>query len=353
MKRLYPVMSAALVYAISSQVAMAQTPRHFTHVSNTGNNATIGIPLSANPNVAGTALANGDEIGVFTPDGLCVGATVWTAGGSAAITVWGDNDQTSTVDGMRAGEQMIFCVWRSATNTAYSEVTVTFSLGDGRYAANGINAVTALTATSNVTVPLALILGAPNNSSTNVPKNPRLQWYTSCSAQTYTLQLSTSSAFTTFFVNEVGIDSTFFQISRSVLLLDNTTYYWRVRGTNSVGAGDWSAVWSFTTGTIVGVSSSRSDSQLDYALNQNYPNPFNPSTSIRYEIATASPVVLKIFNVFGQEVRTLVDEKQAAGFHQTRWDGKDNDGRSLASGVYLYQLIANDFVDTRRMVLAR
>lgn len=100
-----------------------------------------------------------------------------------------------------------------------------------------------------------------------------------------------------------------------------------------------------------------------FTLQQNYPNPFwsgatsraagTPSTSIRYEIAKASSVVLKIFNVFGQEVRTLVDDRQAAGFHQARWDGKDNDGRSLASGVYLYQLIANGFVDTRKMVLTR
>jgi hypothetical protein len=100
-----------------------------------------------------------------------------------------------------------------------------------------------------------------------------------------------------------------------------------------------------------------------FVLQQNYPNPFwsgatsraagNPSTSISYEIAKASPVVLKIFNVFGQEVRTLVDKKQAAGFYRVQWDGKDDEGRSLASGVYLYQLIANDFVDTRKMVLTR
>jgi N-acetylneuraminic acid mutarotase len=90
-----------------------------------------------------------------------------------------------------------------------------------------------------------------------------------------------------------------------------------------------------------------------FALHQNYPNPFNPSTSISYEIAKASPVVVKIFNLFGQEVRTLVDEKQAAGFHQVRWDGKDHEGRSMASGVYFYQLIANDFVDTRKMSLTR
>lgn len=348
MKRLYLFISAALVYAISSQVAMAQTPRHFTHVSNTGSNATVGIPLSANPNIAGTALVNGDEIGVFTPDGLCVGAAVWTAGGSTAITVWGDNDQTPAVDGMRAGEQMMLCVWRQATNTAYSEVTITYSLGDGRYAANGINAVTALTATSNVAAPLAPILGAPNNSSTNVSKNPLLQWYTSCSAQTYTLQLSTSSAFTTFFVNEAGIDSTFFQISHSALLMDNTTYYWRVRGTNSAGTGDWSTVRSFTTGTTVGVNSSRREPPLGYALNQNYPNPFNPSTTIAFQVPVASNITLKIYDVLGKEITTLVNEWKSPGKYQAHFDAS-----GLNGGVYFYQLRAAEFSQMRKLLLVK
>src|SRR3990172_8900881 len=75
---------------ISAQ-AVAQV--HFTFTPNTGEEATVAVPTSANPNIGGSPLASGDEIGVFTPAGLCVGAVIWT-GSNTVITVWGDNDQT-------------------------------------------------------------------------------------------------------------------------------------------------------------------------------------------------------------------------------------------------------------------
>ena len=77
-----------------------------------------------------------------------------------------------------------------------------------------------------------------------------------------------------------------------------------------------------------------------FKLGQNYPNPFNPVTEIPFEIPEASHVVVKIFNILGKEVRTLVDEQREAGYYHTRWDGKDQHGNRVASGVYLYRLQA-------------
>jgi len=79
-----------------------------------------------------------------------------------------------------------------------------------------------------------------------------------------------------------------------------------------------------------------------YALEQNYPNPFNPETEIRFAIPQASHVVVKIFNIVGAEIRTLVDEQREAGYHRVHWDGKDKTGKLVASGVYLYQLRAGN-----------
>jgi hypothetical protein len=90
-----------------------------------------------------------------------------------------------------------------------------------------------------------------------------------------------------------------------------------------------------------------------YGLLPNYPNPFNPSTAIGYEIPEAGNVTLTIYNVLGQELRTLVNAHQEAGTYTVMWDSKDAAGHSLNSGVYFYTLKAGDFSQTRKMVLMR
>jgi hypothetical protein len=85
-----------------------------------------------------------------------------------------------------------------------------------------------------------------------------------------------------------------------------------------------------------------------FKLERNYPNPFNPSTTIRYELAERSDVTLTVFNLLGQEVRTLVDETQDAGYRSVGFDASTS-----ASGVYFYRLKAGDFVQTRKMAVSR
>jgi flagellar hook assembly protein FlgD len=83
---------------------------------------------------------------------------------------------------------------------------------------------------------------------------------------------------------------------------------------------------------------------------QNYPNPFNLETLISYKVPKRSQVVLKVMNLLGQEVLTLVNEDKPAGFYKVSWDGKNHHGQMVASGVYLYRLESSDFVQTRKMV---
>jgi hypothetical protein len=91
----------------------------------------------------------------------------------------------------------------------------------------------------------------------------------------------------------------------------------------------------------------------NYALYQNYPNPFNPSTTISYELPLSSHVTLEIYNLMGQKVRTLMAQKQQAGSYQIPWDGKDETGTALPSGVYFYQLQSASSLLTGKAVLMR
>jgi len=89
------------------------------------------------------------------------------------------------------------------------------------------------------------------------------------------------------------------------------------------------------------------------ALEQNWPNPFNPTTEIAYSLSERGRVTLAVYDVLGRRVRTLVDRREDAGAHKARWNGLDDAGRSVPSGVYFYRMRAGRFVRTRKMVLIR
>jgi len=97
----------------------------------------------------------------------------------------------------------------------------------------------------------------------------------------------------------------------------------------------------------------------EFQLFQNYPNPFNPETEIRFALPQASHIVVKIFNLLGAEIRSLVDEQRETGYHRVRWDGKDNHGNAVSSGIYFYHLNAPStgsgraFSQVKKMSLVR
>ncbi len=90
-----------------------------------------------------------------------------------------------------------------------------------------------------------------------------------------------------------------------------------------------------------------------YALSQNFPNPFNPETEILFQLPSASHVVVRIFNSLGQEIRTLADAQYEVGDHVIRWDGKDNNGNTVSSGLYFYRMQAGEFSQMKKMSLLR
>jgi len=85
-----------------------------------------------------------------------------------------------------------------------------------------------------------------------------------------------------------------------------------------------------------------------FALNQNYPNPFNPSTTIRFSLPKSESVTLKVYNILGEEIRTVVNSRLEAGDYTWAFDGSN-----LASGIYYYRIEAGEFQDVRKMVLIK
>jgi flagellar hook assembly protein FlgD len=90
-----------------------------------------------------------------------------------------------------------------------------------------------------------------------------------------------------------------------------------------------------------------------YNLAQNFPNPFNPSTTIKYDMKDKGLVTLKVYNVAGQLVRTLANSVKNAGSYTVAWDGKNDRGGSVASGIYFYKMETKDFSQTKKMVMLR
>lgn len=91
----------------------------------------------------------------------------------------------------------------------------------------------------------------------------------------------------------------------------------------------------------------------EYALSQNYPNPFNPATNIQLQLSENGWTVLRVYDLLGREVKSLLNREMPAGLHTVTWDGTNSDGRLVPSGVYIYRMTNPHFNQTRKMVVIR
>ena len=103
----------------------------------------------------------------------------------------------------------------------------------------------------------------------------------------------------------------------------------------------------------VGVDDSRSGLPSAFELLQNHPNPFNPSTQISFTLPSRANVELAVYDLLGRKVRVLLDGRLEAGYHSVRWDGRDQSGGQVSSGVYFYALIADDYFASQKMILMK
>jgi hypothetical protein len=128
----------------------------------------------------------------------------------------------------------------------------------------------------------------------------------------------------------------------------NAHGWWKLQ-VEDVASGRTGVLYGWGVQTPLGTGVPGQDALPEmYALDQNFPNPFNPNTTIRYELPREAHVTLSVFDILGREVSVLVNEGMVAGSHEIRFDAS-----GLSSGVYLYQLRAEDFVFTKKMLVLK
>jgi endo-1,4-beta-xylanase len=196
-----------------------------------------------------------------------------------------------------------------------------------------------------VVAPPVPVLVSPNATEEEI-RNPIFKWRTSRSATLYRLQVSTSTDFSAPVLDTTIADTVFKVNSLSSFSL----YRWRVSASNNKGTSDYSNSFYFVTGdqyvSVEGKDDGKTLRQL--VLSQNYPNPFNPTTAIDYQVPASSFVSLKVIDMLGREIRILVNEPKSAGSYSVTFDGS-----TLPSGVYFYQLKADNYIATKKLVLLK
>ena len=195
------------------------------------------------------------------------------------------------------------------------------------------------------------IVGGPNNVTINTV-TPMLSWVLptkTAANSTYEVQLAENSNFS----NAKSFSSSKASCSASGLS-SNKNYYWRVRSKAADGTYSYySNTGNFSVGDKATAIDNNEVLPTEYSLSQNYPNPFNPSTRISFSLPQNSKVALKIFDMLGREIKTIINEEMNAGNHSTIWNGDNNLGNKVSSGVYIYRLTAGDYISTKKMVLMK
>jgi uncharacterized lipoprotein YddW (UPF0748 family) len=194
--------------------------------------------------------------------------------------------------------------------------------------------------------PASTLLAYPLNNTGDIPRDTTLYWHSTINFKTYDLMLARAIDFnpTSIIVDVKDLTDTSYNINS---LLPYTFYFWKVRALNEFGVGNWSDIWRFRTVSINDINN-ENISVNEYILEQNYPNPFNPTTTIRIQVAAAGLVTLKIYNLLGQEVASLINDYLTPGAYNFKFDASN-----LSSGVYLYRIRVNDFSASKKMILLK
>ncbi len=292
-------------------------------------------PVGAGRNVIHDALrdALSGKVGQLLPTGTLSAspATLPFGGGNVTLTWTSSNATTASIDqgvGTVAlnGSQSV-----AVTANTQFKLTLTDSAGSSTY-------------TSAVIVSSPIV--NPKPGSKNQPTNPVFKWLHTPGAARYQLQVSTDSTFKGCACNDSALSDTVRTVGP---LTGSTKYYSRVRSMPATGVWcSYSTAASFTTGVVATPIDPEQAAPRETELLQNYPNPFNPTTAIGYRLSADTHVTLKVFDVLGKEIETLVDAVQPRGAYAATWNAANR-----SSGAYLFRLTTGEYTSTRRMVLLK
>jgi parallel beta-helix repeat protein len=199
--------------------------------------------------------------------------------------------------------------------------------------------------------PVVPRLGGPDGIDLHAA-SAMLSWYLpviSDAELTYDLEYSTSADFANSTVKE-GIQAASYYLSG---LKGNTEYYWRVRSSAGGNAlSGYSLAGSFKTSGVTAVEGGATVPEK-FEVAQNYPNPFNPVTNISVNLPENAQLTVKIYNILGQEVKTLVNREMTAGSYVFMWNGDNNAGNKAPSGTYIYKVTAGENTKSLKMILLK
>ncbi|NOX19304.1 MAG: T9SS type A sorting domain-containing protein [Chlorobi bacterium] len=208
-------------------------------------------------------------------------------------------------------------------------------------------------ATAASAAPVVLIPGSPTGNVTIKTDSPTLSWILPTHSEsdlTYEMEIADNP--------EMTGAQTFGNLEESYYALNGLkageNYFWRVKSTNAEGvSSQFSDIGSFKIDENVTDVTGEIEIPSIFTVSQNYPNPFNPSTTIEFGLPEASFVSIRIYNMLGQEVNTLVSSDFNAGTYRTVWNGTDNSGNKVASGTYIYRVTSGKNAATKKLILLK
>lgn len=241
-------------------------------------------------------------------------------------------------------------------NTLVSDTMITATVHIGGKAVTIPRGVYVLDKFSNVyykdsalkvllSIPAVPVLIFPPNNGTNQFQNVTLLWDSNAYATSFRVQLSTDSSFASTYFDSV-VAGTPLQMRPDFLVL-GTKYFWRVNASNILGTSDWSAVRNFTIRTI-GIQQISSEIPAAFKLLNNYPNPFNPVTKIRFQIPKTGYVEIKIFDITGKNITTLVSRVIKEGIYEYIFDAS-----AFPSGIYFVKMQADNYTGVNKIALVK
>ena len=337
--------SFAITSNISWRVSKTDTWLSLSDTSGS-NDATLTVTYDANSTTS-------ERIGriTVTGGGITREVTVIQSGATVELAVSPSNQEVGSSGGntnFAITSNISWTVsktdtWLSLSDTSGSNdaiLTVTYdtnattSIKIGTITVTGGGLTREVTVTqSGASLPGKPILLSPANNI-EIPdstENIKFEWTSVNFAKSYIIEVSTDSLF-----NDIDglTDTTITDTTKTYKLeLRPDVYYWRIRGKNVSGYGNWSNTFVLTIYMLVDVF--ENTIPQEFVLHQNYPNPFNPSTMIKYGIPEQSNVKIEIFNMLGQSVGVLVNTDKSVGFYETTWSAAN-----LPSGIYLISIKA-------------